>query len=64
MYILTKAADKGDGYTIHGLTGSDRECDLWQAMGGIVFDINELDNASFDAYGPLQGPNDEEATDE
>jgi hypothetical protein len=64
MYILAKKFDDHDGYTIHGLSESDRECDQWQAAGGVVFDVMETDSACFEPYAPLPGPNDEVATDE
>ncbi len=64
MYILAKETDTGNGVTIHGLSESDRECDLWQAVGGVVFEVMETDNACFEPYARLMGPNDEVATDE
>lgn len=64
MYILAKRVGRSRGFAIHGLTASDREVDGWQALGGIVFDIDENDNATWGSYSPLPGPNDEVATDE
>ena len=64
MYILAKKVGRSKGFAIHGLTTSNREVDGWQALGGIVFEIDEKDSACFGPYTPLVGPNNDEATPE
>jgi hypothetical protein len=47
MYILAKRIDDQDGYTIHGLSESDKVSEAWYAAGGFIFDIDVDDPITF-----------------
>jgi len=53
MYILAKRINDQDGYTIHGVSDSEKVSEAWHAAGGSVFNIEVDDLITFLPVDPV-----------